>query len=1324
MEKSAGWFRKYRRELFLSIFSILFAFPSTVYLHAQPCKVLIVVEGNSDLKNLAMGDGRQLATLMGHFNTITTVKGVKDYLPGEIERYDVTFYIGFSAVHSVPSYFLEDVLSTKKLVCWINTGFIDFCKKYPVRKKFGFSVTSIDSTSIFDGVKAGEFLFSKSEPITARIDILDRKKVTIVATAVSSRLNRTTPYIVKSGNLIYIADSPFSSVTANDRYLFFADYLHEILKQPHEESHSALIRIEDVTPLDNPDRLRNIADILSDRNIPFLIAVVPFYVDPAAGIRVSLSDKPDIVDALKYMVKNGGTIVMHGVTHQYRGTTTVDYEFWDDLSNAPIKGETTQSISRKIEMGIEEFFNNGLIPLVWETPHYTASFKLYATIPKYFSSACEQRLSIENSDYGQYFPYVIHRDLFGQRIYPENLGYVPVDSNIEVSRKYVRDIMKAAKTNLTVRDGFASVFFHSFLDPSLLIELVDGIQKLGYTFINVRDYNNWVKTSNQIAFSGSQEYSLPLNDQYLLETYFAHNGEIKERITSEQRLKGIIKKSITLEPGEFYKAEPTEFHERPMSLFDNLVVKTKNIYEAFISGEKEWSEIKPVILWNHYAKGAAYNDQASFASALRSLNIPIDTIFVGQPLKFEKYNLLIVPYTFIDSLDHKDYSVITNFVLSGGNLITDAKNDLAEELGIHFTNTRLKVSRIKDRLFPEEKIIWRYPELVTKFELIDGDEVFCVDEGSGTPIVIGRQIGHGKLIFLGTRFDSYSQHGYSQYPYLLEYIRKYFRLNPIVLCKNLDVFFDPGFRHNVSTEQLVKQWVNAGIRSIHVAGWHKYPKYTYDYERLIRLAHANGMLVYLWLEPPHVNQKFWLEHPEWREKNYRMEDARPSWRYPVALTDKRCVNAMIQEYKILLDSLDWDGVNLAELYFECGKGFDDPKNFTPMHPTAQEEVQRKFGIKLNAIFDPKSEFYWKGNPNIKRTIILYRIQKLQEVYEALLSSFTEYAKKKPGFSIVVTAVDSYFAPEMRELIAVDMDSILLLQRKYSFTLQVEDPEKFWSTSPFRYLDIAKHYKPLISDSTQLAIDINIGPFRKKDMLTPFPTFTQTGIESYWLVAAASIGAPRVTIYSESSVNPQDLHFFAYALATHVKYNKLGDNSYKFESPYSFTLKLPPNIEEIKVDGIPTPPFRENEYIIPMGNHVVDFSQQAISAFSARELQARLMSITANLESIWYSMHEVTFVYNSKERVIAAFNRPPSAVWIDDNPYNYSVIKGNDCYSILLPHGHHTAKVKVGNKLEYGVSFTSLWSSTIIAVFGIGAVLLLTLMYVTLKIIRRRITMQI
>ena len=304
-----------------------------------------------------------------------------------------------------------------------------------------------DSISGFLNVRHAGTVFAKGEPNLNVIEIGNRKKVAVVATAFSGKTRRELPYIVHADNLIYIADSPFASAGDGDRYLLFADMLHDILGEQHEENgRSAIIRIEDVNPMDNPNRLREIADILSARDIPFLVGVSPFYVNPGEGVRVSLTDKPELVDALRYMVQNGGTIVMHGVTHQYKGVTGADYEFWDESTNGPIKDETVEGISRKLELGIQEFTRNGLYPLVWETPHYTASFKLYQTVARYFSTAMEQRLSIEDFDFSQFFPYVIHRDLFGQQILPENLGYVPLEETPEESRPYVQRIIQGARS--------------------------------------------------------------------------------------------------------------------------------------------------------------------------------------------------------------------------------------------------------------------------------------------------------------------------------------------------------------------------------------------------------------------------------------------------------------------------------------------------------------------------------------------------------------------------------------------------------------------------------------------------------------------------------------------------------------------------------------------------------------------------------------------------------------------------------------------------------------------------------------------------------------
>ncbi len=1280
--------------------------------------ILILVEGDSDIKHVPMATGRQLATLLGHFDTKSTIKGVSQYTAGEVNNYDFAFYYGDSFKNIVPEKFLSDILTTKTTIVWMGTGFIDFSRAHDCKKKFGYSVASIDSIIGYDIVKSGNSIFTRIDRSLGVIQIADKNNVQVLATAYSSLRKKETPYIVRSKNLYYIADSPFAYATETDRYLLFADMLHDILGEQHDEVHSALIRIEDISPVDNPDKIREIADLLSKRGIPFLIGVIPYYVNPGTGLRVSLSEKPDMVDALKYAARNGGSLIMHGSTHQYKGVTASDFEFWDQNTNRPIKDENEAEFSRKIEDGIQQFLKNGLFPIVWETPHYTASFLFYRTVAKYFSSAMEPRLAIEDFDQSQYFPYIIKKDLFGQKIYPENLGYVPYDTDVTVGEEAVKNILKGAKASFQVRDGFAACFFHSFNDLKLLEQIVDGITAMGYTYVDLREQPNWVKTKDRVILTGTQSYSIRLADQYLVESYYSKDGEIKQKVFSDNRITGSVSKSIVLEPGEVYYAEPSEYKEKKRSLYEKVKNQMGTYYHNLAPSNENWKEARVVILWNHFAKGGAFNDEASLGSIFKSVNINVDTLFLGQEIDLSNYNLVVVPHTVTDSLSEHDQSQIAEFVQQGGNLVLDGKSQLAEKFNIRFTKNDLKVSRIRDKSYPEESIVWRYSELVNKIDLDDNDEILCEDEITRMPMMIGKEVGSGKLIYINSRFDPYTQNGYSLYPYLVDHVAKYLALRPIVRRDNLEMFFDPGFRKNFSVENLVKQWVAQGIRIIHVAGWHQYPKYNYDYERLITLAHANGILVYAWLEPPQVSQKFWNEHPAWREKNYLNEDVQPSFRFPIALTSPACVDAVTKEFETLLTQFDWDGVDLAELYFDAGKGLEEPNLFTPMHPSARAEVLKKYGIVLNDIFTPSSPFYWRSNPFVKKSIVDYRVEKLSEVYDALLSAISRIASKKPGFEIIVTAMDELESPELRDYLGVDMNSILSLQKKYDFTLQIEDPEHLWSTNPLRYAAMGNRYSALMGGDSRLMLDLNILSFRKENAITPFPTLIQTGTESYHLVQAASAGVPRFTIYAESSVNAQDLAYFPYASSSGVKYSYVA-NGYEFDSPYSFSIKLPKSVKAISVDGILVAPFRQNMFTIPAGVHEALISDNSVASFSTYKLQARILSFTGNVRSVAYEMKSITIAYEAGIRALISMDREPTSVTVDGSAYAFTVMKGNDCYSVFLPSGSHTVVIMTGDAFVYGMNITALWSSTGIAIFGSVAVGMLVIMFIVLKIVKRK-----
>jgi len=51
--------------------------------------------------------------------------------------------------------------------------------------------------------------------------------------------------------------------------------------------------------------------------------------------------------------------------------------------------------------------------------------------------------------------------------------------------------------------------------------------------MDMREQTNWVRTKDRIILSGSQQYTMNLKDQYLMEAYYDENGELKQRMLSE-----------------------------------------------------------------------------------------------------------------------------------------------------------------------------------------------------------------------------------------------------------------------------------------------------------------------------------------------------------------------------------------------------------------------------------------------------------------------------------------------------------------------------------------------------------------------------------------------------------------------------------------------------------------------------------------------------------------------------------------------------------------------------------------------------------------------
>ena len=132
---------------------------------SQTKQILILFEGSDVPANYARGDARELAMLLGHFAVDYKMEGVDSYKSGEINNYDLTFFIGFSKRYDPPDKFLHDVYSSQNTFVWMNTGMERFSKKFDLKTKFGFNFVQLDTVSNFDIVTAAKHDFTKGEPI-------------------------------------------------------------------------------------------------------------------------------------------------------------------------------------------------------------------------------------------------------------------------------------------------------------------------------------------------------------------------------------------------------------------------------------------------------------------------------------------------------------------------------------------------------------------------------------------------------------------------------------------------------------------------------------------------------------------------------------------------------------------------------------------------------------------------------------------------------------------------------------------------------------------------------------------------------------------------------------------------------------------------------------------------------------------------------------------------------------------------------------------------------------------------------------------------------
>jgi hypothetical protein len=590
-------------------------------------------------------------------------------------------------------------------------------------------------------------------------------------------------------------------------------------------------------------------------------------------------------------------------------------------------------------------------------------------------------------------------------------------------------------------------------------------------------------------------------------------------------------------------------------------------------------------------------------------------------------------------------------VAAGDYLILEGQSPTAESFGFRPTKENVRVTSLEDVHLPKLPIVWEKGLELPRYEIPNEAKVFAKDRWAGAPMLAGFRRGEGAVLWLAV---SPGERGYERFPYLLHALAD-LGLDPPFRSTRLWAFFDSSYRLRVDLDYFAARWRHAGISALQVAAWHFYdpdPERDAYLKRLIAACHANGILVYAWLELPHVSEKFWDDHPQWREKTGVLQDAQLDWRKLMNLSNPDCFRAAAAGVKDLIARFDWDGVNLAELYFESLEGLQNPSRFTPMN----DNVRAQFGAIGG--FDPIELFQARKDAPSQRAFLDYRASLARDMQLQWLSEIESIRRARNYLDIVLTHVDDRLDTSMRDAIGADSAQLLPLLEHHNFTFLVEDPATVWNEAPQRYDEIARRYRPLTPRQDRLAIDLNIVD-RYQNV---YPTKQQTGAELFEVVHSAAGAFAQVALYFENSILAPDLSLLPAAAAVVARAETIGPKL-MIDSPHGVALRWK---GPAMVDDLPWPVADDSLLFLPAGAHSVqpgtDSPALRVSRFNGELTSAQLTATNA-----------IELSYLSPARACAILNRKPVTVEIDGAETPPDQAGPN---AIFLPRGQHLVIIHV------------------------------------------------
>jgi hypothetical protein len=590
----------------------------------------------------------------------------------------------------------------------------------------------------------------------------------------------------------------------------------------------------------------------------------------------------------------------------------------------------------------------------------------------------------------------------------------------------------------------------------------------------------------------------------------------------------------------------------------------------------------------------------------------------------------------------------------GALLVIEGDSTVAAAFGFRSTSASVAVRAVEDLRAPKLDIVWEHELNLPRFETPSDARVFARERHGGAPLLAGLRRGSGAVLWMAA---PPGERGYERFPYLPQALLDLGMALPF-RSSRLWAFFDSSYRARVDLDYFAARWRESGIAALHVAAWHYWerdPAADAYLDQLIQACHRHSILVYAWFELPHVSERFWADHPEWREKTALLQDAQLDWRKLINLTNRDASTAVAAGLSEVVGRFDWDGVNLAEMYFESLEGHENAARFTPMNHDVRAKFQAEAGFDPLELFDEHSPRFYRTKAAGMVRFLEFRTELARRLEQEWIGRVDQIRKDKPHLDLVLTHVDDRFDPAMREKIGADAERTLPLLKSSDFTFLVEDPATLWNLGPERYPTIAARYRAIAPRPEKLAIDVNVVE-RYQDV---YPTKQQTGAELFQVIHTAAAAFPRVALYFESSITAQDWPLLASAAADVISAeHTLNGWTVNSRSGVTMAWQGP-----ALVDGRPWPATTGSAVRLPAGSHTVEPAPA--------HPPLRILDFNGELKSVTATESGVEFVYESSSRVLVQLEGTPSHVSIDGVATPPEISNG----VVTLPRGQHLVTMR-------------------------------------------------